>query len=306
MAMHVSDPEPLLLRADISSERLARVRARMAEYMGAEFEDYVDRALEMTFTLPGYEHLSREMVRPNTHRAMKVVLEVLEGDDAQRFAALFYDIAVQRARQGLSPHTLEKLAEYTERDLRNMAARCLDDVQDLFAAMIIARHVCGAVHSVIIDAFQQAHAEARTEVERLVQQFSAPILRALPGVVLLPVVGAVSPARAAKIEEALLAGVLRYEAHTAIVDITGLVEADASVADQIGRLGAAVRLVGARLSLVGASPAFAKMLTAAGTQLEGVATYGALAEALLTASRRGREAGLPRRGNQSSMESEGA
>lgn len=263
----------------LSDERVSATRARMAAQLSAEFEAFVENALDWTMRVPGYEQLDREAVRPNTFRAMQTMRESLEGAGDRRFGAMFAEVALQRARQGLAPSALHSLVDGVEIDLLTLGSRCLDGPEERLIGALIARQLCDEARVVIFTAFQHAHDEARADLERLMQQFSAPVLPTLPGVLVMPIVGEVSRARAAKILDALLAGISRYGADVAILDITGITDVDATLADHLARANAATRLQGARLLLAGVQPKTAMMLVG-GSNLAGIVFHATLADAL--------------------------
>ncbi len=271
--------------AGISDDSLAHARAAMGRQMRSEGEDFIDEATRRTMALPGYRHLDIEAVRPNTRRSFLAILATLDGGDMRLFGELLYEIAYARAKQGLPPRSLYEIANVTEELLAELGARCLVDTRGLLSAAILAREIADGARAVIIDAFQKAHFETRTEVDRLVSQFSAPILPALPGVLVLPIVGAVTASRADQIVEALLDGVVRYAAHIAILDITGITDVDASLSAHLRRATSATQLIGARVVLVGVNPAVARTLVAGDVDLAGVSIHPTLAAALLAAGR---------------------
>jgi len=255
----------------------------MGRQLRREFEDFTERAVMSTVNLPGYEHVPADQVRPNTRRAMQAILATLEGADYDGFAATLRDIAYLRATQGMRPQALFAVLMLTEDSVGEMAANCLSGTDELVLGAIIARRICDAGRQVILDGFQQAHLEAREAIDRLARQFSAPILPALPGVLVLPIVGAISAARAQQIVDALLAGIARHGAHTAILDITGITDVDATLPAHLQRATSAVRMLGAQVVLAGVSPTVARIIVEAAGGLRGVKVRSTLAAALQAA-----------------------
>lgn len=275
--------DSLLSRALAPPERTLALGLALAAAMHAEYDELVERALQRTRLLPGYEHIDPAQIRPNTRRAMTAIHDALHDADPDRFAAVLVAVAQQRARQGVTPGALFNVVQLTEDVVGEIAVRRFSDPADLACIAVLLRRICDGGRDTIIGAFQAAHQESRAEVDRLVRQFSAPILPALPGVLVLPVVGAVSEARAAELVQALLRGVSHHAAHTVIIDITGLVDADANLFTHLHRASTATRLLGAQLILVGVSPAIAMHLAVSeGPPLR---VHATLATALQSASR---------------------
>lgn len=124
------------------------------------------------------------------------------------------------------------------------------------------------------------------EAQRLVlRELSTPLLPIAPGVVVMPLVGAIDRERAGQILEGLLAGVASYRAHTAILDITGVRELTAEVASGLMAAARAARLLGARVALTGTRPEVAQTLVELGVDLGGIVTLSTLERGIAYALR---------------------
>lgn len=93
----------------------------------------------------------------------------------------------------------------------------------------------------------------------------------------MPLVGDVDEKRARRILEALLHGLERTRAPVAIIDITGVSNVDAHVADT---LVAAARLLGTEVILTGIRSGVARTLVRLGTDLNGLHTRKTLQEGI--------------------------
>jgi rsbT co-antagonist protein RsbR len=78
----------------------------------------------------------------------------------------------------------------------------------------------------------------------------------------------------------------RNQAATAILDVTGVPEADAGVATVLIRAARAGRLLGTEVLLSGVRPAMARALVELGIELTGLVTRGSLASAIEATLRR--------------------
>ncbi len=277
--------ESLFRNAGASETRIEWARAVMARQFRHELEEIVERGARETVKLPGYQHLQLELLRPNTRRGMLAILTTLEGGDWLALGDVFAEVAYGRASQGVDPTAIFALIDLTEDQIGELASHCLSGAEDLTLAAIIARRICDAGRKVIIDAFQRAHREARSAAQRLAAQFSAPVLPALPGVLVLPLVGELATARAQQVVDALLAAISRHTAHTAILDLTGLTATDATLAGHLQRIAACVRLLGARLVLAGVGPTLAAKLAGDTHTLHTITVHATLADALVVAAR---------------------
>jgi anti-anti-sigma regulatory factor len=113
-----------------------------------------------------------------------------------------------------------------------------------------------------------------------IRALSTPTLEVWKGVLLLPIIGHVDVARGEEMMAKLLPEVVAKRATHVILDLTGADIADAGAADQIVRLAAASRLLGAQAILTGIQPAVSKTIVSLGIQLSGVRTVRTPEQAL--------------------------
>jgi PAS domain S-box-containing protein len=134
---------------------------------------------------------------------------------------------------------------------------------------------------------QRAEAERarlREEVIRvqdeLLAQLSTPLIPLNPRVVLMPLVGDVDEKRARRMLDALLQGLEQTRAPAAIIDITGVSNVDAHVADTLVAAARAARLLGTEVILTGIRSGVARTLVRLGTDLAGLRTRKTLQEGI--------------------------
>jgi rsbT co-antagonist protein RsbR len=108
------------------------------------------------------------------------------------------------------------------------------------------------------------------------RELSTPLIPVADGVVIMPLVGALDTQRAQQVMDVLLNGVEQYRAHTAILDVTGVLVVDTQVATMLIQSAQAVRLLGARVVLTGIQPQMAQTLVQLGIDLRAVVTYSTL------------------------------
>lgn len=119
------------------------------------------------------------------------------------------------------------------------------------------------------------------EVQRLrLSEMATPIIPITDRVLVMPLIGTMDAARAAQVLEATLAGVQRHNPSIVIIDITGLKQVDAGVADTLVRTASALRLLGARAILTGMQPEVARALVEGGIDLRGIVTRSTLQSAI--------------------------
>jgi PAS domain S-box-containing protein len=151
-----------------------------------------------------------------------------------------------------------------------------------------------ALASIVRDVRAQQHAEAERlrlreqviEAQRAtLRALATPIIPLAEGVIVTPLLGALDDERGQHIVEALLEGVSRARAHTAILDVTGVTTVDASAAAALLRAASAVRLLGATAVLTGLRPHIAQALVGGGYDLSGLQTMATLQSAVALAFR---------------------
>lgn len=113
-----------------------------------------------------------------------------------------------------------------------------------------------------------------------IHALSSPILDLWEDVLAVPIIGEFDGDRVAELTEALLAAVVARRAKVVILDVTGISQLDQAGASHLGRLVAAVRLLGAEGVITGIRPQLAQMLTTLGHDASQLRTYRSLSDGL--------------------------
>ncbi len=113
-----------------------------------------------------------------------------------------------------------------------------------------------------------------------VRALSVPALPILPGVLVLPLIGALDTRRATEMSETVLAAVVQLRAKVVIFDITGVPLIDTQVVQALLQTAAAVRLLGAEPWMVGIRADVAHTIVALGVDLQTFRTSANLEEAV--------------------------
>lgn len=136
-----------------------------------------------------------------------------------------------------------------------------------------------------IDARKQAEAKREQILAReasldaqaqALAELSTPVIPISDQVMIMPLVGTMDARRAERAISVLLSGLSQAKASVVILDITGVPQVDAGVAEALVRAARAVKLLGAEVVLTGISPFVAQMLVEMGTDLGSVVTQGTL------------------------------
>ncbi len=132
---------------------------------------------------------------------------------------------------------------------------------------------------------QQQVIEAQAAALR---ELSTPLIPLANGIVAMPLIGSVDSGRAQQVIEELLSGVSSNDAHTAILDITGVPIVDTQVADALLRAAQAVKLLGAEVILTGIRPEVAQTLVGLGVSFNSLVTRSTLQSGIAYAFERGK------------------
>lgn len=119
-----------------------------------------------------------------------------------------------------------------------------------------------------------------------VAAFSTPVLPVKEGLLLVPIVGVLDEHRARQLAELLLAGIRSYRAQVVVLDITGVPQVDAHVANHVIAAVNASRLMGASVIVSGVSAPMAMTLVELGVNFGPIATAGDLQTAMEEAEHR--------------------
>ncbi len=113
-----------------------------------------------------------------------------------------------------------------------------------------------------------------------VRALSAPALPVLPGVLVLPLIGAFDTPRIAELNDTALRAVDQRRAKVVIFDVTGIALLDTATAQALLQTAAAVRLLGAESWLVGLRAEIAQTIVGLGVDLKAFRTYATLENAI--------------------------
>lgn len=111
--------------------------------------------------------------------------------------------------------------------------------------------------------------------ERLAE-LSTPIIPITDDVVVMPLIGTMDESRAGELMEAALRGASERPVRAVILDVTGVKNGDARVAETLVQAASALRLLGARAILTGVRADVARSLMESGTELAGIVTKSSL------------------------------
>jgi rsbT co-antagonist protein RsbR len=182
------------------------------------------------------------------------------------------ELGAHYARNGLEfevwPHTILVF----QRELRSRIAATLGGNAQRLARCLGAMEDFVMMALLVIGREYMAEREATIRRQRVITEFSTPVLVLRPGLLLVPVVGVVDPTRAVQLSTRLLEAVGRHRARAVVIDVTGVPSFDAGVAAHLAHTVDAARLMGARSILTGLSAESARVLGQLDDDLSGLTT----------------------------------
>ncbi|MEN9937757.1 MAG: hypothetical protein RLZZ387_4336 [Chloroflexota bacterium] len=178
-------------------------------------------------------------------------------DDAARQADV--NLVCYIGRELSSPHGFEPLRE---------------EISGALKTALLLRQI-GQQQEELRAAFDRERA-----LDDTVRELGSPVIPLIPGVLLVPLVGSLDPARAQQVVEAVLSGIAEHQAETVLLDITGVPLVDTQVAHALLQTARAAGLLGAQVTLVGIRPEIAQSIIGLGVDLGDLATAASLAAAI--------------------------
>ena len=120
----------------------------------------------------------------------------------------------------------------------------------------------------------------------MLAEMSTPLIPISKDMVAMPLVGRVDRARAARVLDVLLHGISRARARFAILDITGVPELDAPVAQMLIQASRTARMLGAQVFISGIRPEAAAALTSLSEDLRDIPVCATLEHGIAMVLRR--------------------
>ena len=153
--------------------------------------------------------------------------------------------------------------------------------------------MCGIIHDVTeLKREEEARAAMQQQIidtqRETLRQIGAPIIPLAANTLAMPLVGTLTPERAAIVTETLLHAVTERGAEFVILDVTGVPAVDAEVADALLRVAQAVRLLGAEVALTGMQPGVARALVELGVDMSAFVTKADLQGGIAWARKNGK------------------
>lgn len=172
-------------------------------------------------------------------------------------------------------HLVGVMAIFARHELTEVALEAMESVAKSIALGIERKRAEAAL-------LEQKDALARLNEERgrIIEEVSTPVVPVWRGVLILPIIGSLDTERMQRATDAALNEVMRTNAHSCIIDITGARIIDSQAVANLGNLVSALKLIGAEAIVTGVTPQAAHTLVRLGIDFREIKTRRTLAEAL--------------------------
>ena len=165
--------------------------------------------------------------------------------------------------------------------LRDVLARSLfekyhDDFGLLNRVLDAYEPAANRIANTVAVSFVQERERVIRQQADAIRELSTPVLQVRERLLILPIIGVLDDQRADQLTEQLLGGIRRHRAKVVVIDITGVPEITAEVANHLVQAVDASRLMGAGVIITGLSPDIAQTLVTIGVDLTKMNTVGDL------------------------------
>jgi rsbT co-antagonist protein RsbR len=194
--------------------------------------------------------------------------------------------ALQRYAQDLSERIIPRGVETDEVVgivllLRDVLARSLfekyhHDFALLNRVLDAYEPAANRIANTVAVGFVQERERVIRQQQHALLELSTPVLQVRERLLILPIIGVLDSARARQLTEQLLRAIRTHRAKVVVIDITGVPEIDAGVANNIVQTVDASRLMGAGVIITGLSSEIAQTLVTIGVDLGKMNTVGDL------------------------------
>jgi rsbT co-antagonist protein RsbR len=166
------------------------------------------------------------------------------------------------------------------RYMRSVATRIFDayegDHKRALAAYFALKKLIFLDISLAIDTYFSSRERTIREQQEAIRELSTPALQVRPGLLILPIIGALDTPRALQLTQQLLHAIRATRAKVVVVDITGVPSVDSHVASHLVHTVEASRLMGATVIVSGLSAEVAQALVTVGLEVAKLNTVGDL------------------------------
>jgi rsbT co-antagonist protein RsbR len=204
-------------------------------------------------------------------------VEVLETGSVKALQHYARDLSERIIPRGVETHEVVGIVLL----LRDVLARSLfekyqGDFGLLNRVLDVYEPAANRIANTVAVGFVRERERVIRQQESALLELSTPVLQVRERLLILPIIGVLDAQRARQLTEQLLRGIRTHRAKVVVIDITGVPEVDAGVANSLVQTIDASRLMGAGVIVTGLSSEIAQTLVTIGVDLSKVNAVGDL------------------------------
>jgi rsbT co-antagonist protein RsbR len=174
--------------------------------------------------------------------------------------------------------------------LRDVLARSLfekyhNDFEVLNSVLDAYEPAANRIANTVAVSFVEERERVIRQQQDAIRELSTPVLQVRERLLILPIIGVLDSQRTRQLTDQLLRGIRTHRAKVVVIDITGVPDVDADVANHLVQTVDACRLMGASVIITGLSSEIAQTLVTIGVDLSKMNTIGDLQGGLEEAER---------------------
>jgi rsbT co-antagonist protein RsbR len=255
--------------ADVLRELIAHLR----ENRDSLREEWVQRIISARF-LTG---MSDDEIQAECKSVYDNYLGTLETGSLEALENYAHDLSERIIPRGVETYEVVGIVLL----LRDVLARSLfaqygQDENTLTRILNAYEPAANKIANTVAVGFVQESEHIIRQQQEAIGKLSTPVLPVRERLLILPIVGIIDPQRAHQLTEQLLRGIRNNRAKVVVMDLTGVPEVDAAVANHLVQTVEAARLVGADVIVTGVAPEIAQTLVTIGVDLSKMRTIGDL------------------------------
>jgi rsbT co-antagonist protein RsbR len=213
-------------------------------------------------------------------------VDALETGSVETLQAYARDLSERIIRRGVETHEVLGIVLL----LRDVLARALfvryrDDPGLLERVLDSYEPAANRIAVTVGVSFVEERERVIREQQAAIRELSTPVLQVKERLLILPIIGVLDTQRARQLTEQLLAAIQSNRAKVVVIDITGVVDIDLTVANHLVQTVKATRLMGATAIITGLSSSIAQTLVDLGVDVSMIRSVGDLQGGLEEAER---------------------
>lgn len=266
-------PPPVRPVAEDTASRLRELVAHLRQNRTQLRELWAQRITEAELLTA----MSKEEIFAEATSVYDNYVEVLESGSVEALEAYARNLSERIIPRGVETHEVVGIVLLLRDVLaRSLFAKYQADFALLNRVLDAYEPAANRIANTVAVGFVQERERIIRQQQEAIRELSTPVLQVRERLLILPIIGLIDPQRARQLTEQLLRGIRANRAKVVVMDITGVAQIDAAVANGLVQMADASRLMGATVIVTGLSSEIAQTLVTIGVDLSKMNTVGDL------------------------------